>query len=312
MLSVIKGYGEHLPAACQGSCEEAWAVFDSFLVKYGNNFEIADRVTRVLRHGISLFGPATRSVAATALKRLSIAFDHTGYSGYMWIAGKLIANFGVDKDQELHSAITNLYTASTLKVVSILQVKDAGHVPDGETSTTSWDGVAEVNIVLEDYLHLLKQMLENTPDIYFEATTSTHALRIATVALNVIQTEVAWTALEHIRNILVHPCLGPTPTPPPSFPIFAAIINQGISAEGKQIVQNLVSGLAEEPPLPDDSTSMVITVFRSFAALWPRQLLEWLPAALELLPSAPAQARKQFFDEVNRFMLLRLESLYGI
>jgi transportin-3 len=133
MLSVIKGYGEHLPAACQGSCEEAWAVFDSFLAKYGANHEIADRVTRVLRHGISLFGPAARPVAHLALLRLTAAFDQTGYSGYLWIAGKLVANFGVEKDDVLHTAISALYASSTLKVVSILQVKDAGQVPDGET-----------------------------------------------------------------------------------------------------------------------------------------------------------------------------------
>jgi transportin-3 len=155
-------------------------------------------------------------------------------------------------------------------------------------------------IVLEDYLHMLKQILENTPDIYFAATTSNQALRIVTAALIVIQTEVAWTALEHVRNLLQHQCLEQRPTPPPSFPMFAAIIDQGVSAEGKRIVQNLVAGLAEEPPLPDDSTSMVITVFRALAALWPARLVEWLPAALELIPSSPAQARKKFFDEVTR------------
>jgi transportin-3 len=132
MLSVIKGYGEHLPTACQGSCEEAWAVFDSFLNKYGSNYEIADRVTRVLRHGISLFGPASRVVAAQALVRLGAAFELTGYSGYLWIAGKLVTNFGLEKDEALHTAITALYTQSTLKVVSILQVKDAGQIPDGK------------------------------------------------------------------------------------------------------------------------------------------------------------------------------------
>jgi transportin-3 len=164
--------------------------------------------------------------------------------------------------------------------------------------------------VLEDYLHMLKQILDNTPDIYFEATSSSQALRIVTAALIVIQTEVAWTALEHVRNLLQHPCLEQRPNPPPSFPMFAAVINQGVNTEGKQIVQNLVAGLAEEPPLPDDSTSMVITSFRSLAALWPLRLMEWLPIALELMPAAPAPARKKFFDEVARYCHFSLPLSY--
>jgi transportin-3 len=131
MLHVIKGFGEHLPAACQGSCEEAWTIFDAFLAKYGGNYDVSDRVTRVLRHGLALFGPTARPVAWAVAQRMSASFEQTGFAGYLWIAGKLISSFGVDKDQVLHNAIVDLYTRSTNKTVLLLQEKTAGAIPDG-------------------------------------------------------------------------------------------------------------------------------------------------------------------------------------
>lgn len=131
MLHVIHSFGEELPAACQNSCEEAWGIFDTFIVKYGSEYDIAERTTRVIRHGLNLFGKATLSVAPSVVARMSHAFEATGFPSFLWIAGKIIGRFGNDADQNLRSSFQEIYQQSTNKVVSLLQVKAPNDIPDG-------------------------------------------------------------------------------------------------------------------------------------------------------------------------------------
>lgn len=134
MLHVIHSFGEQLPAACQNSCQEAWAVFDNFLAKYGSDYDIAERTTRVLRHGITLFGSAALLVAPSVVARMSIAFEATGFPSYLWIAGKMIGAFGNEEDASLRGVFQEVYERSTRKVVSLLQTKSPRDIPDGTLS----------------------------------------------------------------------------------------------------------------------------------------------------------------------------------
>lgn len=134
MLHIIHSFGEELPSACQNSCQEAWAVFDSFLLKYGSSYDIAERTTRVLRHGITLFGDASLPVAASVVARMSLGFEATGFPSYLWIAGKVIGCFGNENNQVLQRAFREMYERSTNKVVSLLQTKPPGDVPDGKST----------------------------------------------------------------------------------------------------------------------------------------------------------------------------------
>lgn len=110
-------------------------MFDPFLAKYGALFDVSERTTRVLRHGITLFGRTTLRIAPAVLNRMSVAFEETGFPGYLWISGKIIGSFGVDKDVALHSAIQDLYNRSTNKVIALLQAKSPGQMPDGTCYT---------------------------------------------------------------------------------------------------------------------------------------------------------------------------------
>ena len=132
MLHVIRGFGEELPATCQDSCQEAWTIFDSFLQKYGSNYDIAERTTRVLRHAINLFGKAALPIAPSVVARMSVGFDSTGFSSYLWIAGKVISTFGNEETQTLRTAFRELYERSTNKVVFLLQTQSPGDMPDGK------------------------------------------------------------------------------------------------------------------------------------------------------------------------------------
>jgi transportin-3 len=131
MLHVVQTFGEELPAACQNSCEEAWAIFDAFLSKYGSDYDIAERTTRVLRHGVNLFGSSALPIAPSVVARMSIAFEATGFPSYLWIAGKIVGRFGNEEDPNLRASFRELYERSTSKVVTFLQVKSPRDIPDG-------------------------------------------------------------------------------------------------------------------------------------------------------------------------------------
>jgi len=132
MLHVIKGFGDELPAACQNTCQEAWVLFDALIAKYGYNFNIGDRATRVLRYGIDLFGKVALPLAPRVLERLATAFDAWDNSGYVWILGKLICKFGNEEDPVLREAFRRAFEMVSAKMMIVLQQGGAMTMPDGE------------------------------------------------------------------------------------------------------------------------------------------------------------------------------------
>jgi len=253
------------------------------LVKYGSNYDLAERSTRVLRHGIHLFGESALGVAPSVVQRMALGFETTAYPSYLWIVGKITGRFGNEESQLLRASLLNVYEQSTQKVVSLLQLKSPRDMPD----------------VLEDYLQMLLQMISLRPDIFFESSAFPNALRIAMAALSLIQADVVFTSLDLLRAILDHESLDPVPKPPPKFPIYAATIRQVVSKEGFELLGCILNGMAGD--FPEDSTSVVVTILRAISVHWSTELLVWLPPVLQQLSTAamPAEAKTQFFSEVN-------------
>lgn len=133
MLSVIDTFGEELPAACQSTCQEAWSIFDQFLTKYGSDYQMCERATRVLRLGINFFGNAALPMLPSVLSRMSAAFEATGHSSYMWIAGKCIGRFGDNGDVALRTSFKEVYERCSNKLVQLLHDKTPGQIPDGKS-----------------------------------------------------------------------------------------------------------------------------------------------------------------------------------
>lgn len=132
MLHVIGPFGDQLPAGCQNSCQEVWSIFERFISKYAFDYDIAERTTRVLRHGVTLFGQSTLQVAPAVLSCMVTSFEATGFSAFLWIASKLVGRFGRESDTTLRTTFLPLFERSTNKMVSLLQSKPPRELPDGE------------------------------------------------------------------------------------------------------------------------------------------------------------------------------------
>jgi len=286
MLHVIQGFGEELPPACQTSCADAWTILDRFLVKYGADYDIAERTTRVIRHGITLFGDNALPVVPSVVARMSFAFEATGYPSYLWIAGKMIHRYGNEEDTDLRGSFQEVYERSTNSIVSLLQSKSPRDIPD----------------VMEDYLRMLTSMVPSAPDIFFQSSAFPLAFRTAMEALTLVHSDIIFASLDLFLLILTHDCLNPNPSvpPPPKFPIYTSAIQGVVQKDGFQFLCYLLNGLVGD--FPEDSMSTVVSIFRAISLIWGSQLLVWLPAVLQQLPisAAPQQVQAQFFSDVSR------------
>lgn len=284
MLSVVDTFGEELPAACMDTCQQSWSIIDTLLSKYGMQYDITERSTRVLRGGMRFFGPAALPVAPSVLSRMSIAFEATGFASYAWIAGKAISLFGEEDRPDMLIAIRDVFARSTSKVVSLLQQKGISEIPD----------------VIEDYVHLLLYLFEKRPDVFIESPAFPTAFRIAVASLALIHSDIIFASLDLLRGIIGHDSLDPSlKNPPPKFPGYAASIRQVVNAEGTQLTARLLSGLVND--FPEETVAMVVTIFRMLAVLWPEQLLSWFPAAVNStpMPASFGPAKEQLLNEVT-------------
>jgi len=151
---------------------------------------------------------------------------------------------------------------------------------------------------------MLLQMADVAPDLLYQSSAFPTAFRAAMAALTIVHSDVVFAALDLFRTILTHDCLSPAPSrpSPPKFPFYASAIRAVIEKEGFEFLGYLLTGLVGD--FPEDSTSAVVSIFRALSALWPSQILAWLPLILPQLPtsSAPLQTKNEFMTEVTRFV----------
>lgn len=155
-------------------------------------------------------------------------------------------------------------------------------------------------IVLEDYVQLLLQLLEMTPDVFFQSIAFPLAFRASMAALTLIHSDLVFAALDLFRDILTHDSLFPSSSQSAKFAVYATAIKTVMEKEGFEFVGYILSGLVGD--FPEDSTSAVVSIFRSIAVLFSSQLLTWLPAVLQQLPTsaAPNEAKEQFMIDVTK------------
>jgi transportin-3 len=151
---------------------------------------------------------------------------------------------------------------------------------------------------------MLMSMVEFSPDIFFESSAFPAAFHITLAALTLIHSDAIFASLELVRTILTHDCLTPDPLkhPPPKFPLYASTIHQVIDKEGFEFASLLLAGLVGD--FPEESASIIVTLFRVLASLWPSQLQQWAPVILQSLPvtSSPEDAKVRFMKELNEYV----------
>jgi len=135
MLYTVGSFGENLPVACRGTCEQAWQVLDVFFLKFGTDPDCAEAATRVIRQGITLFGNTALPIVPSAVTRMTAAFENTGISSYLWVIGKIVQNFGNEEEAAVRSAFRDAYERATNQVVLILNSKQPSLIPDGTVSS---------------------------------------------------------------------------------------------------------------------------------------------------------------------------------
>jgi transportin-3 len=115
LLDVVGSFGEELPAACQNTAADMWAVMDGVIKRYGDLPEICDRATRALRLGLQFFDRAALPLVPAILACLTSRFENTGFASYLWSIGKVIQRFGSEEDPVIRSAMQETYERCSVK-----------------------------------------------------------------------------------------------------------------------------------------------------------------------------------------------------
>ena len=76
----------------------------------------------------------------------------------------------------------------------------------------------------------------------------------------------------------------------------------GVLFEGCQKANQAMAGLVGD--FPEEAASIIVTLFRVLASLWPNQLQQWATVILQGLPvtSAPEEAKVRFMKDLNEYV----------
>lgn len=304
MLAVVQSFGEELPAACKDTAAEVYAVLDALIAKYGNVYFISERVCRVLKQGMQFFGNTGAALAPSLLRRVGGAYQSTGFSSFLWLQGKVVAYYGTSTDPALQLALKETLEQSSAQTFAVLKVQAPSDIPDGQSIARCRASglLADFNspAVIEDYLHLLIQMLTFCPDYVLLSPSFPSSFQAVLTALTLVHPDIIYPALDLLWMILGHESMTPSASQPAKYAQYATTIRQAVSANGFQFVGLLLTGMVST--FPEDSVHLVASLFRLLAGGWRAELATWLPPAVQQIPAAslPAEARAKFLTDMGK------------
>jgi transportin-3 len=155
--------------------------------------------------------------------------------------------------------------------------------------------------VVEDYVRLLLQMVDFTPDILFPSPAFPASFGAAVAGLTMVQVDICYLALDFLRIVLTHDALARNAgsAVPPKFPVYAQAVQEVFAKQGFQLLGCLLTGFVGD--FDEEMTSGVVTVFRAMATTWPEEVAAWLPVVVEQLPSSvPVPVKEQFLGDFNK------------
>ncbi|CAO1619937.1 unnamed protein product [Parajaminaea phylloscopi] len=285
---------ESLAPSCSKTVLDAYAVVDDLLAKHGSAYWIHTSSVNLFRRGMVFFGPLALPVMPALLDRVSSLFQATGFSGYLWIIGRVVDSYGSLADNRLEASLQSAFERASSKVLQVMENSMPREVPD----------------IIEDYVDVSTAMLSELPALLILTPIFPHAFRTGVTALTLVQPEIVVRALEFIRMVIGHDALASTPSPSqPGTPLtlgvsnggphgstaqmaaYASAIRQVISAEGYQLFAALLEGLVTTFEM--DHVQLVVTIFKVLVSGFPRECLAWLGPAVEALPPGSVAAAQK-------------------
>ncbi|KZP00791.1 ARM repeat-containing protein, partial [Calocera viscosa TUFC12733] len=287
LIKVMIGFGELFPTDCLGTPGRVWPIFDAFLARYGTTFFISERVTSVIRRAIQNWpADSCRPLAAGVAARMCQCFQESGFSGYVWISGKLLDRYFAGGDAQLHATFATMFDRETHKMVELFT--EHQNRPDA------------MQDVIDDYVHLLMQIAEQMPDSLYLSPSFPLIFQIILSGLKISNVDLNHVTLSFVLNVLNNPgllnaALEPTLHPP----AYVTSIRTVVETYAPQLLSALLGGMMDH--YVEDCIDLVVEITHVMAKLWQGQLLTWLEPTLAQLPDnlVLPEAKVAFFNDMT-------------
>ena len=277
-----------LPEACEQTCAEAYAILDRLLECHGHVYFISERVSALVRRALIFFGDRARVVLPRILERFATCYEATGFSGYVWIIGKSIDQYGRGAAEPLLAQMAHAFARITTKTHALL------------SEAPSPDALSDV---LDDYLHTCLVTLGAAPTLLYLSPVFAQAYTMALRALAALSPGVVGIAADLVRTIIE--CAHEVP--PPERVLVDAARNV-VGEHGAATCVALLTGLVTH--FPPEIMPIVVSSMCTLGADFPTAVLPWVSNALEHLPidAVPASDRAFFLESVQSAPAERMKS----
>lgn len=248
-----------LPDSCAATCSTAYGILDRLLEQHGNAYFISERTSALIRRALIFFGARAEPTLPVLLERFASCFESTGYSGYVWIIGKSIDQFGHQAGGHLHSLLAHALERVSSKVVQLLHATPPDQLSD----------------VLDDYLHTCLVTVQTAPGMLITAPIFPHAVQTAVLALGAVSPAVHGIASDFLRALFELPGT-------PAGAGYLDPVRQVVAEQGFAVCQAMLRGLVTF--FPPENMPVVVGTIKALQPLAQDALLAWLAAAAEQLP----------------------------
>ncbi|EJU01005.1 ARM repeat-containing protein [Dacryopinax primogenitus] len=288
LIKVMIGFGELFPTDCLDTPGRVWPIFDAFLARYGTTFFISERITSVIRRAIQDWPvDSCRPLTAGVAARMCKCFQESGFSGYIWISGKLIDRYYAGGDAQLHATFATMFDQETRKLIEMYAENQSR--PD------------VIQDVIDDYIHLLMHVAEQMPDSLYLSPSFPLIFQIVLAGLKISNVDLNHITLSFVLNILNNPglinaALEPTLQPP----AYVTGIRSVVETHAPQLLESLLTGMMDH--YVEDCIDLVMDVVHVMAKLWQHQLLTWLQPTLSQIPDnlVLPEAKIAFFQDMTQ------------
>lgn len=269
-----------LPEACAATCTQAYAILDRLLERYGDVFFISERTSALIRRALIFFDQRAVPTMLALLDRFASCFESTGFSGYVWIVGKSIDQYGQRADSTLCLQLGQAFERVTHKVGTMLR------------SAPSPDAMSDV---LDDYLHSCLVTIQAAPSLLLGMPPLlTQAYAMALQALAALSPGVVGIAADVVRAIVEYAHEVPVPDR-----THADTVHTVVGEHGAETCRALMHGLVTH--FPPENMPVVVSTMRTLATDFPAQMPAWASAAAQSLPTeaVPEADKMHWIEQVH-------------